>query len=122
MLYSKDQLNQFLDKMLSSNALPSNMVSQILGEREQKPVEFKTDTLETKDIPNLIEDGEVFTENPNYIEGTDFCIFNSEGDLVLKISPNGEFYGKITPDDREEFINFCYKLQEIKTVRYPKLV
>lgn len=128
-MYSREVLSKYIDVALQADAA-NNVVSELMSELEQIPVEFQEDEISTEDLPNYLEDNEIFTENPQYkTQAKDFNIFDSEGRLILTVSPDRTVYGRgglrftvplSCPEDKEAFLDFCDRLQRNSAVKYPK--
>ena len=128
-MYSREVLAKYIDVALNANAA-NNVVSELMGELEQIPVQFDSDSISTEDLPNYLEDGEVFTENPNYQkEAKDFNVFDSNGKLILTVSPDRTINGRgalrftvpfSCQEDKEAFLDFCDRLQKNNAVKFPK--
>lgn len=128
-MYSRETLSKYIDVALKAD-VANHVVSELMGELEQIPVEFESDSINTDDLVKYVKDNEVFTENPNYKkEAKDFSIFNNNGDLLLTIQPDKTINGKgalqftvpfSSPDDKEAFLDFCDRLQRNSAVKYPK--
>jgi hypothetical protein len=131
-MYSREILSKYIDIALRSDAA-SGMVAELIGELEQIPISLQTDEngeLSPQDLPNYLEEDEIFTENPNYLqEKNDFCIFDSTGKLILKVLPDETIKGTgqmsftiplSHPEDKEAFLDFCDRLQRNSAIKYPK--
>lgn len=128
-MYSREVLSKYIDVALQADAA-NNVVSELMSELEQIPVEFQGDEISTEDLPNYLEDNEIFTENPQYkTQAKDFNIFDNEGRLILTVSPDRTVYGRGSlrftvplscPEDKEAFLDFCDRLQRNSAVKYPK--
>lgn len=128
-MYSRETLAKYIDIALQAEAAP-NVVSELMSELEQIPVEFQSEEIESTDLPKFVNDGEVFTENPNYkSEARDFSIYNSDGKLMLTVFPDRTITGRGTltftvpfssPEDKDAFLDFCDKLQKNDAVKFPK--
>ena len=85
-MYSREILSKYIDIALRSDAA-SGMVAELIGELEQIPISLQTDEngeLSPQDLPNYLEEDEIFTENPNYLqEKNDFCIFLRDISLFI---------------------------------------
>lgn len=127
-MYSRETLSKYIDIALNADAA-NNVVSELMGELEQIPVKFESDSISTDDLPKYMEDDEIFTENPNYKkEAKDFSIFDSNGKLMLTVQPDRTINGRgilrftvpfSNPDDKEAFLDFCDRLQKNSAVKYP---
>jgi len=127
-MYSREMLSKFIDVALNADAA-NNVVSEIMGELDQIPVSFESDSLNTEDLPKYLNDDEIFTENPYYKQqAKDFNVFNSQGKLILTVSPDKTVYGRgqlsfTVPirceEDKEAFLDFCDRLQRNSAVKYP---
>lgn len=128
-MYSREILSKYIDVALDANAA-NNVVSELMGELEQIPVEFKEDEISTDELPKYLNEDEIFTENPQYqSQAKDFNIFNNEGRLILTVSPDRTIYGRgglrftvplSCPEDKEAFLDFCDRLQKNSAVKFPK--
>src|SRR5574344_982558 len=120
LMYSREVLSKYIDVALKADAA-NNVVSEIMSELEQIPVAFTEDSVTTDDLPKYLEENEIFTENPYYQQqAKDFNIFDSQGKLILTVSPDKTVYGRghlnfIVPiscnEDKEAFLDFCDRLQ-----------
>lgn len=128
-MYSREILSKYIDVALDANAA-NNVVSELMGELEQIPVEFKEDEISTDELPKYLNEDEIFTENPQYkTQAKDFNIFDNEGRLILTVSPDRTVYGRgglrftvplSCPEDKEAFLDFCDRLQKNSAVKFPK--
>lgn len=129
-MYPREQLEKYIDIALDRD-VTNNVVAELMGELDQIPVRFENDSISPEDLPNYMDDKEIFTENPYYKQtATDFSIFDSYGNLILKVEPNGDMrgYGQIQftvplmhPDDKEALLDFCDRLMRNSAVKYPDI-
>ncbi|MBQ8218346.1 MAG: hypothetical protein IJZ79_03480 [Bacilli bacterium] len=127
-MYSREVLSKYIDVALNADAA-NHVVSELMSELEQIPVAFESDSITTDDLPNYLEDGEIFTENPDYKkQAKDFNIYDSQGKLILTVSPDRSIYGRgrfsfTVPlnceEDKEAFLDFCDRLQRNSALKYP---
>ena len=108
------------------------MVPEIMAESHQIPVNFgDKEEISTEDIKNVVSDGEVFTDNPNYqSDARNFNLYDNNGRILFSIEADSAMSGTVnrvkfsfpfeTEDDREAFLDFCDRLQAIRAVKYPK--
>lgn len=140
-MYSRETLSKYIDVALNSDAA-NNVVSELMSELEQIPVEFVEEDGRTEELkedlkrnlenylPDILEDDEIYTENPNYkVEAKNFNIYNNQGKLMLKVKQDKSIEGHgalvftvpfTNPDDKEAFLDFCDRLQKNSAVKYPK--
>lgn len=127
-MYSREKLSEFIDIALKRN-VANRVISELLSELEQIPVKFESDTLNTDDLPKYLNEGEVFTENPNYqTEAKDFSIYDNTGKLLLTINEDESLIGRgslrftvpfTSNEDKEAFLDFCDRLQKNHAIKYP---
>lgn len=140
-MYSRETLAKYIDIALNADAA-NGMVAELMSELEQIPVKVEIEGMspaEAKEelnrnlpdyLPDMLEDGEVYTENPKYkTETRDFNIYDSTGKVMLTVSPDRTIdgHGALTftvpfssPEDKEAFLDFCDRLQKKSAVKYPK--
>lgn len=128
-MYSREVLSKFIDVALQADAA-NQVISELMGELEQIPVEFEEDEIKPAELATMMESDEIFTENPQYkTQGKDFSIFNSDGRLILTVDADRTVRGRggltftvplSCPEDKEAFLDFCDKLQRNNAVKYPK--
>jgi len=127
-MYSRETLAKYIEVALKADA-GNNVVSELMSELEQIPVDFETDAITTDDLPKYLKDDELFTENPYYKEqAKDFNVYDSSGKLILTVSPDRTVYGRgrfsftvplSCEEDREAFLDFCDRLQRNSALKYP---
>ena len=127
-MYPREKLKEYIDIALEKD-VTNNVVTELMGELDQVPIKFNSDSISLQDLPSYMQDKEVFTENPYYKQtATDFSIFDNSGGLILKVEPNGEMrgYGQIqftvplsSPEDKEALLDFCDRLMRNNAVKYP---
>ena len=129
-MYPREQLKEYIDMALDRD-VANHVVTELMGELDQIPVRFEGDEISTEELPKYVEDNEIFTENPSYKQtANDFSIFDSSGNLILKVSPSGSMrgYGQLQftvplshPDDKEALLDFCDRLMRNSAVKYPDI-
>lgn len=130
--YERRTLDKYLDILLKHNKV-NHMVPEIMAESDQIPINFgDKEEILYDDISSNIQDGEVFTDNPNYrVEANNFNIYDNAGHILFSIESDNTMSGIsnrvkfVFPfendTDREAFLDFCDRLQAIRTVKYPKI-
>lgn len=130
--YERRTLDRYLDVLLQHNKV-NHMVPEIMAESDQIPVDFgDREEITSEDVSKIVEDGEVFTDNPNYrIDASNFNIYDNNGNVLFSIEPDHTMSGISnrlkfvfpfeTDEDREAFLDFCDRLQAIRAVKYPKI-
>lgn len=140
-MYSRETLAKYIDIALNAD-VANGMVAELMSELEQIPVKVEIEGMspaEAKEelnrnlpdyLPDMLEDDEVYTENPKYkTEARDFNIYDSTGKVMLTVSPDRTIdgHGALTftvpfssPEDKEAFLDFCDRLQKKSAVKYPK--
>lgn len=132
-MQSREVLSQYIDMVLKRDKA-TDFIVEMLDDLEQIPVQVETDTdgnLLTENIPNYIEDKEVFTENANYkIDRAGFHIFDCNGKMILDVAPDASMKGNINgvtftvplshPEDKIAFLDFCDILQRNNSIKYPE--
>lgn len=129
--YERRTLDRYLDVLMEHNKV-NHMVPEIMAESDQIPVNFgDKEEISTEDIKNVVNDGEVFTDNPNYqSDAGNFNLYDNNGHILFSIETDSSMSGTVnrvkfsfpfeTEDDREAFLDFCDRLQAIRAVKYPK--
>lgn len=129
--YERRTLDRYLDILMEHNKV-NHMVPEIMAESDQIPVNFgDKEEISTEDIKNVVSDGEVFTDNPNYqSDAGNFNLYDNNGRILFSIEADSAMSGTVnrvkfsfpfeTEDDREAFLDFCDRLQAIRAVKYPK--
>lgn len=129
-MYAREKLSEYIDIALERD-VTNHVVSELMGELDQIPVKFEGDSITPEELPKYMEDSEIFTENPYYKQtASDFSIFDSLGNLILKVNPSGQMrgYGQIQftvplshPEDKEALLDFCDRLMRNSAVKYPEV-
>ena len=100
-----------------------------LSEKQQESIDTP-DEFTSNDIPKLIKDGELFTQNKNYLrDKSNFMLLENGGEVLVVVDNNGELKGTATgkfsfPLDSEEskkaFALMLLYLQSCDAVKFPK--
>lgn len=129
--YERRTLDRYLSVLMEHGKV-NHMVPEIMAESDQIPVNFgDKEEISTEDIKNVVNDGEVFTDNPNYqSDAGNFNLYDNNGRILFSIETDSSMSGTVnrvkfsfpfeTEDDREAFLDFCDRLQAIRAVKYPK--
>lgn len=127
-MYSRETLSKYIDIALNADAA-NQVVSELMSELEQVPINFESDTITTDELPQYLNDNEVFTENPHYkSQAKDFSIYDNQGNLLLTVAADKTVYGRgrlnfTVPlnceEDKEAFLDFCDRLQRNNALKYP---
>lgn len=127
-MYPREKLEEYIDIALEKD-VTNNVITELMGELDQIPVKFDSDEISPDELPKYMDDKEIFTENPYYKQtATDFSIFDSLGNLILKVEPSGSMrgYGSLQftvplshPEDKEALLDFCDRLMRNSAVKYP---
>lgn len=126
-MYSREVLSKYIDIALNADAA-NHVVAELMSELEQIPINFDCEEIETEDLTKYLDDGEIFTENPDYKQAKDFNIFDNQGKLILTVFPDKTIYGRggfnftvplNSTEDKEAFLDFCDRLQHNNAVKYP---
>lgn len=112
-----------------------NGLVDILSRLDQKPITITEldngETFSTDHISKYVDDGELFTDNPNYsVNANAFTLYDHTGRRILMVTPQEEIkklnsaggtfsiYCE-TEDDREKLADFLIRLSKCKMVKYP---
>ncbi len=139
-MYSREVLSKYIDIAINADAA-NGMVAELMGELQQIPVNVEIDGMTAKEaqeevnrnlseyLPDMLNDDEVYTNNPNYkTETKNFNVYDSNGKLLIEIEPDKTIagHGALTftvpftnPEDKEAFLDFCDRLQRNSAVKYP---
>ena len=135
-MYSKEILSQYIEKALYAD-VPNRIITELISEIEiKKPIMFDSDEINDTDLPNYLEDNDLFIDNPAYntrdADYCDFNLFNSSGTLILSVNKDKTIIGRnplpfIIPFSNKNeyltnFIECCYRLQQYSTLKFPKIV
>lgn len=129
-MYPREKLQEYIDIALEKD-VTNNVVSELMGELDQIPIKFENESVSPQELAEYMDDKEVFTENPYYKQtASDFSIFDSSGNLILKVEPNGDMrgYGQLQftvplshEEDKEALLDFCDRLMHNSAVKYPDI-
>lgn len=129
-----NNLLEEMDKYIKSERYEDMLDKFFYGElstKLQEPIDTPNE-FTSNDIPKLIKNGELFTQNKNYLKDErNFMLLDDGGDVLVTVNSNGEPNGTNRcgsfsfPLDSEESkkafaVMLLYLQQECHAVKFPK--
>ena len=128
-LYNDEELSKWIDYIMSSNHnVEGEFIANLVGDIEQQePIPVGIHGDEGEIDARYLENGDIFIDNPHYMEQPDrFAIYNEQLNLMLTSKNNGIeiFIPKNATKDNDDFketlLSFCKEIVKKSTVKFPK--
>lgn len=128
-----DGLLENMEEYLSQNRY-GDMIDKFfydeLADKNQEQIEI-TEDFSSDDIPKMIKDGELFTENKNYLKNKrNFMLLEDAGEVLVTVDSEGNLKGNATgkfsfpldsEDSKKAFALMLLYLQQCGTIKFPNV-